>query len=435
MGFLKVPEFYRGKKVLLLQGPRGPFFWRLKKDLEGFGAKVFKINFNGGDLIFYPKDCTNYRGDLEGWGDFLRRYIRERGIDVVLLFSDWRPLHRIAIEVCREMGVLVGVFEEGYVRPNYITLEPRGVNGFSLLSQGKLNMEKLEVPDTFRGETLPIGNPFWFEVLWAVLYYLAANILKPVFPKYKHHISLYFPESLIKEALPWIVSGIRKIWYMFRERNVKRKILENLKGKYFLVPLQVHNDSQVLIHSPYKDVKDFIIHVISSFSKNAPEGTFLVFKHHPRDRGYRDYTGFIKKVSHEFGVSERVLYIHDAHLPTLIDNSIGVVVINSSVGFQALDHNKPTIVLGKAIYKQRGLVYEGDLDSFWREANSFKMDRDLFLRFRKFLIFYSQVNGSLHKRVSRSSHSGLVWEDHNVTECLRVLHTAHLEIPEVQVNA
>lgn len=236
MGFLKVPEFYRGKRVLLLQGPRGPFFWRLKKDLESFGAKVFKINFNGGDWLFYPKDCVNYRGSIEEWKSFLERFLEEKDVDIVLLFSDWRPIHRIAIEVCRKKGILVGVFEEGYVRPNYSTLEPRGVNGFYLLSEGRLDIERLEVPQTFSEETIPIGNPFWHEVLWAVLYYLAANILRPFFPRYRHHISLYFPESLVREASPWLRSGVRKYWYLFRERNIKRRILEELKGKYFFSP-------------------------------------------------------------------------------------------------------------------------------------------------------------------------------------------------------
>lgn len=435
MGFLKVPEFYKGKKVLLLQGPRGPFFWKLRKDLKSFGAQVFKINFNGGDWLFYPKACTNYRGGMQNWRNFLERYIQEKGIDIVILFSDWREIHRIAIEICKSKGILVGVFEEGYVRPHYCTLEPRGVNGFSLLSEGKFDLDRLEVPDTLRKEVIPIGNTFWYEVAWAILYFIAANLLRPLFPKYKHHISLYFPESLVKEAFPWILSGIRKCWYLLKERKIKLKISEELKYRYFLVPLQVHNDSQVVMHSPFKDVKDFILQVLSSFSRYAPKGTYLIFKHHPRDRGYRDYTGFIRETSRKLGVSGRVIYLHDAHLPTLIDNSIGVVVINSSVGFQALEHGKPTIVLGKAIYKQRGLVYEGDLDSFWLKGRNFKMDRDLFRRFKSFLIFYSQVNGNLHKRFGGTSYSGLVWEDHDIAECLRILHTAHLKVWEVPVNA
>ncbi len=43
-----------GKRVLLLQSPVGPFFRRLAQDLRWVGAQVCKVNFNGGDLLFYP---------------------------------------------------------------------------------------------------------------------------------------------------------------------------------------------------------------------------------------------------------------------------------------------------------------------------------------------------------------------------------------------
>src|SRR5207253_3330067 len=43
------PEALRGKRVLLLQGPVGPFFRRLAARLRAAGAEVHKVNFNGGD--------------------------------------------------------------------------------------------------------------------------------------------------------------------------------------------------------------------------------------------------------------------------------------------------------------------------------------------------------------------------------------------------
>ena len=41
------------RRVLLLQGPIGPFFRRLARFLEQHGTDVFKINFNAGDALFY----------------------------------------------------------------------------------------------------------------------------------------------------------------------------------------------------------------------------------------------------------------------------------------------------------------------------------------------------------------------------------------------
>ena len=49
---------FSNKKVLLLQGPVGPFFKYLAQDLEKENAQVFKLNFNGGDHFFIPTEKT-----------------------------------------------------------------------------------------------------------------------------------------------------------------------------------------------------------------------------------------------------------------------------------------------------------------------------------------------------------------------------------------
>ena len=55
------------RRVLLLQGPIGPFFKNLSEDLVKAGASVLKINFNGGDWFYYPTKSVNYRGSLDEW--------------------------------------------------------------------------------------------------------------------------------------------------------------------------------------------------------------------------------------------------------------------------------------------------------------------------------------------------------------------------------
>ncbi len=420
MCYLKVLDFYKGKNVLLLQGPKGPLFWRLKKDLEKAGANVYKINFSGGDWIFYPFQCINYRGKNEDFGKFLDKFLQEKKIDIVLLFSDSRPIHREAFKTLKEKDIIIGVMEEGYVRPNYITIEPEGVNGYSLLIKEDFKIDNLNFPEIDEENIIPTKSPFWYEVLWSIIYIGFSNILKPFFPYYKHHKSLYFPNIFFKEGIPFLKSGLKKYYFKFSERKIKERIYSELRNKYYLVPLQVHKDTQIVFHSPFDDIKDFIELVIKSFSKNAPEDTYLVFKHHPRDRGYRNYKKFIQELSEKTGVKDRVLYIHDAHLPTLLDNSIGVVVINSSVGMQSLVHWKPTIALGKAIYNQKGITYPGKLDDFWKDAKTFRMDTESFKKLRNFVIFYSQINGSLYRKVNPETNTGFVWEKTDLKECTGV---------------
>jgi len=122
---MNLPSF-AGKRVLFLQGPVGPFFWNLAKDLQRKGAEVFKFNFNAGDWLFYPRGANAFRGDLSKWPDVLEAFMRDHHIDVVLLFGDCRPVHACVRGLAQELGCALGVFEEGYLRPDYVTFEPVG---------------------------------------------------------------------------------------------------------------------------------------------------------------------------------------------------------------------------------------------------------------------------------------------------------------------
>ena len=132
---------------MLLQGPVGPFFWRLAKDLRAVGATVHKVNFHGGDWLFYPWGALNYRGRMEDWPAWLEAQLKALQIDVVLLFGDSRPIHQAAHALAKTMDLQLGIFEEGYVRPHCITLERDGVNGNSRLMADPLMEHKPASPE------------------------------------------------------------------------------------------------------------------------------------------------------------------------------------------------------------------------------------------------------------------------------------------------
>ena len=85
------------------------------------------------EAMTYGPSVLRNRGDLHAWPEVLERLIGERGVTDIVLFGDCRPLHRAAIGVARELHVQVHVFEEGYIRPDWVTLEVGGVNGHSTL--------------------------------------------------------------------------------------------------------------------------------------------------------------------------------------------------------------------------------------------------------------------------------------------------------------
>ncbi|MBX9885243.1 MAG: capsular biosynthesis protein, partial [Novosphingobium sp.] len=122
------------RRILLLQGLMGPLFRRLGQGLRDAGHAVHKVNFNGGDRLYWGlPNGIDYRGTLEEWPAALAAILAERRITDVILFGDCRQHHIRATRVCREHGVAVHVFEEGYIRPDWVTLEREGVNGHSSL--------------------------------------------------------------------------------------------------------------------------------------------------------------------------------------------------------------------------------------------------------------------------------------------------------------
>ena len=181
---------FKGKRVLLLQGPVGPFFRNLAKDLEAVGAEVMKINFNAGDWLFYPRRASSFKGSLVDWLPELKRYLLENRIDAVLLFGDCRPVHEGVRQLGRKMGFAVGVFEEGYLRPDHVTFEPIGVNGHSQFHESletwleqQFNTDvdtedDAEAAVSSSGRLLDphqkVGRTYWHGAIFGMLYFFAA---------------------------------------------------------------------------------------------------------------------------------------------------------------------------------------------------------------------------------------------------------------------
>lgn len=396
-------DAFAGKRVLLLQGPAGPFFARLSRDLQTVGAQVFKVNFNGGDWLFYPRRAFNYRGTMEDWPDWFESLIEQLNIDVVLLFGDCRTIHKVAHAIASKRGLEIGVFEEGYVRPDYITLERFGVNGYSQLPREPEHyLEAMPVIP----QRVPVGNSYW-QMVWCGFWYFTIGAFgKPLFRHYRHHRPL-----TILEALPWIRSAWRKQWYRQSEGGVQEILINQWSQRYYLVPLQVFNDAQISEHSEIESVECFIETTLFSFARHAPADTLLVFKHHPMDRGYTDYKMLITRLAKHTGISLRVRYIHDQHLPTLLEHACGVVVVNSTVGLSALHHGTPVNVFGKAVYDIEGLTWQGTLDEFWNAAPDANPSIELYLKFIDYLVGTTQLNGNFYKPLQMmGSHTGLVWK-------------------------
>ncbi|MFG6449728.1 capsule biosynthesis protein [Roseateles sp. BYS180W] len=376
----------RQRRVLLLQGPMGPFFSKLADFLRGNGADVFKLNFNGGDRLYYPAG-EDFVDDPRALTAELHRRVDRDRIDAIALFGQSRPIHKVAIEAAKELGIEIYVFEEGYLRPNFITLERGGVNALSLMPRDDAYYRARV------GEHLPkthsAGQTFWRTAAIAMLYAIARHLHRSRYPKEQFHRDLH----PLREGLRWLRGGLRKVLHSVTERNVLWRLCRS-EQRFFLLALQVHNDAQIQHHSPFDDVHDVIAHTIESFATCAPKDAALVIKHHPMDRAYRHYGAYIQEQARKHGVADRVISLHDVHLPTLLRLSRGLVTVNSTTGLQSLHHGTPVFLLGEAHYNIPGLVHQGDLPSFWLHPDP--VDPGLYRAYRKILMRTSQINASFY---------------------------------------
>jgi capsule polysaccharide modification protein KpsS len=159
-------------RILLLQGPVGPFFDRLARYLIDLGKTVYKINFNAGDAFFFGACRADpYRGTPDRFADWLGSYVKERRVSAIVLFGEWRVYHQAAHALATERRIPVYIFEEGYIRPFYITCERHGVNGNTLLPRDPLFYSAL--PRLKEPSPDSTKSAFWRMALFACGYYIA----------------------------------------------------------------------------------------------------------------------------------------------------------------------------------------------------------------------------------------------------------------------
>ena len=382
-----------GKRYLLLQGPMGPFFNDMAEWLESQGREAKNVVFNAGDRFYCRKRAyLTYQQTPKEFPHWLKETWQEYPFDTILCFGDCRQLHQAAKRWAQAKGVRFLAFEEGYLRPHFITLESGGVNAYSSLPRDPEFYRNL--PEQPELEVQSLKPSTKLRIWHAMWYYLVSWYHRAQFPLYRHH-KVFSPWY---EGKCWIRAGWRKQWYRYKERHVMDLLKTKLDKRYFLAILQVYNDSQIRNHSPYKDVRNYINDVMYSFSKKAAPTDFLVFKHHPMDRGHRLYGPLIKKLGKQYGVSNRVIYVHDLPMPKMLTHAEAVITINSTAGISALIHNKPLKVMGRALYDIKGLTYQGHLNQYW--SAQFKPDAKLFKKFSMYLRANTQINAVFYGRKS-----------------------------------
>jgi capsular polysaccharide export protein len=380
------------RSFLALQGTASPFFRQLAEALRSRGHAVKKVNFCGGDLLYdLSGQPWNYRGkaaELESW---YRDVIATHMFTDVLMFGDCREIHRPVHSLAQAAGVRVHVFEEGYVRPHWLTMEQYGVNGRSLLSRDPTWYLDQRSATPVSPPGVATGYNLYARAFHDIVYRGANATFASHFPHYQTHR----PRNGFVEYSGLAARLLCKSRYQRESEDVTRALLAN-KQPYYLFPLQLNSDAQIVVHSPFSGVCEAIESVLRSFARHSPADSLLVIKNHPMDTGLIDYRGLAKRLSEELDIAERLRFIDAGHLPTLLECARGVVVVNSTVGLTALHHRRPLIALGSAIYDMAGLTWQGTLGDFW--ASQERPDADVYQSFLDYIVHHTQINGDFYTR-------------------------------------
>lgn len=391
-----------------MMGYIGTFYARLANYLENQNVEVYKIIFPMHEFGFPAHQRIDYSGDMSEFRSFLSAEIHRLRIRHVFMVNHLQIPHRIALDLCadlRKQGSEIDsfVFELGYLRPHYVTLESNGVNHTSNLIQPAEFYHSLPEVHKFKKSDYKPG--LRWRKLWKGI-----TFIQHAFTNYK--IVNCTHKLQPRPSYIWfaILGFFRKYQYSITECKIKAKLLDG--EPFFLGVLQVATDSQLSLGSRFKSVEEFITELIKSFALFAPKEQRLFLKHHPRDRGYNNYSAHIQGLVKRYGLSGRVFYFHDYPMAKILSHPScsGVVLINSTVGYQALFHSVPLKSLGIAAYNIEGLADQQPLDHFWIKPNG--SDRPMFRRFYQHVLSTTQINGDFDGNFPFK-------ETFIVSECLR----------------
>jgi len=374
------------RTFLFLQGPPGPLFRRVGEAMTARGVAVHRINISGGDLRDWPNGAVDFRGHFSEWPAFFDRYLRQHPVTDILLYGDCRPYHVSAHGIAELRNVRTHVLEEGYIRPDWMTLEPEGVNARSKLGRDKHRFlqEAKGLPPEPR--LPPITASFRRRARDSYWYYHSVVVGRLRYPHYRSH-----------RVTPITLEGLGWAWKFAnqkrRERQAIRTLLILANEPKFVLPLQLSTDYQIRTHSLFPDMQSAAAFAIESFAANAPADVHLLLKSHPLDPSFFNWPKFVRRFARRLRVEDRIHFVDGGDLDEILEGARGLVCVNSTSATLALTRGIPVCTIGEALYDMAGLTHQEHVDSFW--TNPTPPEPGVYQAFRRVLVERSLIRGGL----------------------------------------
>ncbi|WP_424979398.1 capsule biosynthesis protein [Leisingera sp. S232] len=386
------------RSFLFLQGPHGPFFAALGRVLRAAGCAVARVGFNAGDQAFWRASDSYipFTGGPQDWPEVLNELLESHQVTDIVLYGDTRPIHATAVAAAKRRGITVHVFEEGYLRPYWVTYERGGANGHSRLMD--MTVQQMQDALALSDMEAPLPPAHWGDmrqhVFYGALYHWFVMFRNRKYRNFRPHRAL----SVTKEFRLYLKRLLLMPAQAMERRLAERRIRHG-GFPYHLALLQLEHDSSFQIHSPFGSMRDFLAEVITGFSEGAPRHHHLVIKAHPLEDGRAQVRRTLRQLAQEHGIAGRVHYVRGGKLAQLLNEARSAVTVNSTAGQQVLWRGIPLRVFGRAVYAKPQFVSQQPLAQFF-EAPS-RPDNRAYKDYRRFLLETSQVPGGFYSREGR----------------------------------
>ena len=386
------------RRFLMLQGPHGPFFGSLADMLRQAGCGVWRVGFNQGDRLMWGlrKGYIPYRGAAQDWPEALSGLIARHAITDIVLYGDTRPVHVTAVRLADDMGLTVHVFEEGYIRPFWVTYERGGSNGHSRLM--RMALPEMQTALAARAADLPMPPARWGEmrqhIFWGAIYHFAVLVANRSYRALGPHRDIGVGSEFRLYLRRLLLMPLHSA-----ERALATARIRLGGFPYHLVLLQLEHDASFRAHSSFSSMTDFIRTVLDAFAKGAAPHHHLVFKAHPLEDGRAAIAATIRAEAARLGLTRRAHFLRGGKLARLLAQARSAVTVNSTAGHQALWRGVPLKVLGQAIYAKPGLVSDLPLADFF--AGAVRPDPRAYREFRHYLLETSQITGGFYAAAGR----------------------------------
>jgi len=383
---------------LFLQGPHGHFFWRLGKMLRKAGAEVWRVGFNMGDEIFWPHPASYipFTEDQESWPDTFATLLGDKGVTDIVLYGDTRFIHAEAVTIAKARGVGVHVFEEGYLRPYWVTYERGGSNGNSRLMEMRIDQMQKVLADSERD--IPEAPAHWGDmrqhVFYGALYHWFVMFMNGRYKGFKPHRSIPVTKEFQLYLQRLVLMPV-----LAADRRIATLRIKYGGFPYHLVLLQLEHDSSFQMHSPFETMTEFLEVVIRGFAEGAARHHHLVFKAHPLEDGRVPLRTEIRRLAERYGVSDRTHYVRGGKLARLLDHARSAVTVNSTAAQQVLWRGLPIRTFGAAVYAKPEFVSTQPVAEFFSHPS--RPDNRAYRDYRHYLLETSQVAGGFYSSRGR----------------------------------